>query len=276
VSFLITGSNGYLGETLVSILKKHNQNILTTSRSGENNSYKCDLTVRNEVKKLISDLQPKTIIHCASFVPKNPKDYDNTINNLNLVMLENILKCSDAKIIFISSMTVYGNSENANKKSFEHIKPTSAYALNKTLCENLVTLSNNRSIILRIPGLYGGRRKDGLVYNVVSGLLKNQNLILPDKPLFWAAMDIYDLAKCIYKIIELDLDSTKTVFNISYKEPYSINHFIEICEDIFSIKIKYDVKHPIVSFYHPIIKAGDYLPESSFRDSIVRLKENYV
>ena len=69
---LITGVDSFTGHHLSSFFKNHGYNVYGTSlTSSSENIYKCDITIKEQVAKIIKIIQPDYLIHLAgiSFYP---------------------------------------------------------------------------------------------------------------------------------------------------------------------------------------------------------------
>ena len=66
---LITGSSGYIGSCCYEFLKKNYKvygiDIKAPIIKKQKNFYKCDLTHKNKLNKIIREIQPNTVIHLA-------------------------------------------------------------------------------------------------------------------------------------------------------------------------------------------------------------------
>ncbi len=242
---LITGSQGYLGSEIVSQMKSiKNIRIVKTGR--EKGDYLCDLTNLKNTRQLLIDKNPDLIIHCAASVPKNIKDYDKDSTD-SLIMVENLLKTSNSPIVFISSMTVYGENviNPVCESSIEN--PESKYALSKWNSEQLIKKHKRKSLIIRIPGLFGLPRTDGLVANIITSLKNDKMPEMPNKPLLWAAMHVKDAADSIIKLSLSEWHGLIKV-NVGYSDICSISRVFEILNKTCKTNFIYKVKHPNFQF----------------------------
>ena len=128
---LITGSNGFVGKSLIKFLKNKNVVIYQITKK------EYDLSKKTEYIKIFSKFNPDFIVHLASRTiskNKNKKEdrlqYKNTflpIKNL----IDNIKFCKNLKkIIFCGSIEEYGKVKTPYKESFKP-KPISSYGLAK-------------------------------------------------------------------------------------------------------------------------------------------------
>lgn len=161
---LITGSNGFVGQSLISFLKDE-YDVYGFDRSlsrnlKPENSFIGDLGDFELVREIFEKILPDVVIHLAAIVHKN--NVDTSAGNYDFVNFEcskqlfNLAKKFDSKIIFSSTIEVYG--ENNFKVITEETvcNPKSYYAKSKLDAENyLKELGNVNYIILRFTPLYG-------------------------------------------------------------------------------------------------------------------------
>ncbi|WP_160116173.1 NAD-dependent epimerase/dehydratase family protein [Legionella busanensis] len=272
---LITGAHGYLGHHLVTKFKQNNVQVIEVLRTPDGNKLGCDLTDKSSVLRTFSKLKPDIIIHCAAFVPKSLSEYNNTrLSLLNSEMLKNILNASNCPIIYISSMTVYGPSTNILRKESDAGKPQSEYGKSKYLGECILKESKRDSIAIRIPGLFGGNRTDGLIANLLKSLMQGKPPNLPQSPLLWAGIDIEDAADGIFQLSKINFCGYNAI-NLGYNDIYSINKLLSILSEFFSIKLDYNIQHPSFAFDLSYLYSLSIYPHSNLRTSLLKLKTNY-
>ena len=119
-------------------------------------------------------------------------------------------------------MTVYKASSKLPVTEHSKLEPTSVYALSKVINENffnfLSRYSEIKILVLRLPGIYGGSRKRGIIYNVAKKASTNEEIIVDLYGLgFWECMEINDLCVSIKCILSSYTWKKKfEIINISY------------------------------------------------------------
>jgi len=275
-SFLVTGSTGLLGREIERNTKDYNSKFFFTSRSPKKGNLQCDLTSLKDVKNLADELSPSCIIHCAAYVPKILDDYDDfSASEKNIQMLENLLLVFSSPIVLISSMTVYGMVSGEPVSENNDLNPQSAYGRGKMRAENILLKADRPSLSVRIPGLYGSDRNNGLVYNLIHSLKENITPVLPLRPLLWAGMDVSDAAKIILMICHLDW-SNLSVINVGYRDKYSINRLVAIVSGIFNKSIDYNIKHPTFQFDLNLLDQMGVTINNSLEQSIRAIINKHV
>lgn len=229
---LITGASGYIGKLLIS--KYNYKDTIATSTKFSQNTIQCDFTNENEVKNLSKYINISKIINLASFVPKNNNDYFSQNNEINELITWNIVKYFKCSLIHISTLAVYENT--SHKIINENTKiayPLSNYGLSKYNSEQII-INNYKSpyIILRIPGIFGGDRKNGLIYNAIKANMNNKILNLNVSTKNWSTMYINDLLEILNqsKIIKINKDK---IINVNYKYQMSASEVIKFISNYF-------------------------------------------
>lgn len=276
---LLTGAQGFLGAALVEILSNmDNIKLIKHSRNKENGFYNCNLTDKNSVSEMIENIAPDLIIHTAAFVPKTLSEYESEASEQNILMVENLLCNKNVKFINISSMTVYGSLSSEVIRSEDSIlDPESKYGCSKLKVERFLLKKENPTLSIRIPGLFGVNRKSGLIYNLLNSFSTGDEFVLPDKPILWAAMSVNDAALLISKIARAFLDRSLNYseINVGYKDIYSINRLLNICQDIFNTKVAYQVSHPEFKFCTKRLDALGAALNTTLEDALIKVKNDY-
>lgn len=279
MKIVVTGANGYLGQTVVKILGKNHLQVKEVVRNPTPGKFSCDLLEKRAVLELAQKLvDPDVIINCAACVPKSFEEYQN-VNFLsrNTTIIENIILAFDCPIVHISSMTVYGESSQVVRLESDAGNPQSSYGKSKYECEEILKRSGRTSLALRIPGLFGGNRNTGLVLNTLKSILFGDQLKLPENPLLWAAMDVGDAASCIVKLTISQYSGFNPI-NVGYDETYSINRFVKICEEVCGSKLDYDydIAHPDFALDLSILKSFNAHPVHDLRCALLNYKNHLL
>lgn len=158
-NIMICGANGYIGSNLNYFFLKNKIYPILFDKKKTNNKKINKINLLNFPKLLRVTENKKIdfIIHLAahsnlSSFKKNPKQKINE----NIKMTENIIKLSkikNAKIIFASSASIYGNFKKKVKENMIP-NPVSNYGKSKFLCEKKLKLNNDYKI-LRLFNIVG-------------------------------------------------------------------------------------------------------------------------
>ena len=119
-------------------------------------------------------------------------------------------------------MTVYSPKNELPVIESSLIAPVNTYGLSKYLAECITsficTNSNITGVILRLPGIYGGDKTSGFIYNTIHNLKHDKPVDISTKNLvFWETIHIDDLCFMIINFIKSyqwvqEID----VFNVCY------------------------------------------------------------
>lgn len=267
---LVTGSEGFLGRTLVPRLHELGADVVPTARREGSGTVRVDLTIPTAIQEVVDDYRPDWVIHCAASVPRSLEQYgDDSAAALSVGMTENVIAACPRRLLFISSMTVYGVPETLPVSEDVALQPVTAYALGKAKAEQLVASSGIPGYAARIPGLYGGDRKSGLVYNLVATLKEGREPSLPNKPLLWSAMDVGDAVEAITGLLATAPSNFQAV-NIGYAGEVSINAMAEALSARAGCSSTYSVQHPSFSYnlnrYKALTGKGTKTFEQAFEE----------
>ena len=226
---LIIGGSGYLGRHLSNKLSL-NHEIFVTSRfkNKQTNSLVLDLeksssyanvdfNTFNIILMLVSDMSGiQSRVINKSTLDLNCIGYKNLLNHLVKIKYSNHL-------VYLSSMTVYAQTNNNPVEESSSLDlPPNSYGLSKLFAEQLTKFysreSEFKSVIIRIPGLFGGDRKSGFIYNAIDKISRNEDFNVSTKNLkYWETISVLDASDKIDEFLnnyywEQDCE----VYNISY------------------------------------------------------------
>ena len=161
MKILLTGASGLLGRTLINELESQDGGFEVTgtafSRAG-GNLVRLDLTEEQGVKALINDLRPELIIHAAAERrPDIVKDDPDKAERINIEATKTLTAAAEdcgAALLYISTNYVFDGTAPPYYPD-SATNPLNAYGRMKLDGEKIVGSGCSRSIILRIPILYG-------------------------------------------------------------------------------------------------------------------------
>ncbi|MEG0290985.1 MAG: NAD(P)-dependent oxidoreductase, partial [Erysipelotrichaceae bacterium] len=164
---LITGSNGFLGQHLIAKLYNYydlyGMDRVATKNLDTDHSLVSDIGDKEKVSYIFSKVKPDIVIHLAAIVHKNSSDtseanynyvnYECSKNIFDLCKLYNV-----SKVIFSSTIEVYGDTDEDYIDETTPVNPKSYYAKSKLLAEQyLISLFAETKIeyaILRLCPVY--------------------------------------------------------------------------------------------------------------------------
>jgi len=166
---LITGSNGLLGQAMVRIFRKDYSVIgcdLTGSsfntKFPENEYIQLDLTQREKVQKILSQIKPDILINTAAFTDVDKSEEKRDLCWATNVRTVEILSesASDFLPVFVQISTDYVfDGKSGSYRETSETKPVSYYGQSKLAAEKVVRSSGLEYIIARTMVLYGSGQK---------------------------------------------------------------------------------------------------------------------
>ena len=262
---LVTGASGYLGGHVMTALGGRAQGI---SRAD------CNLCDAAAVARSIPDWPERKVIHLAARVPKTAADYsDDEMGEENLRMVENILAQRPRHLMFASSMTVYRAEDPMPVRESDAGPPGRGYEGSKRRAEILaMDTPETRVTILRLPGLFGGPRFAGLLWNVAAALARGDTPRLPDRPVLWAALHVEDAARTIVAATRLMPDRSR-ILNVGYPGIFSTTFAINALAALFGRGSLTEADAPEFAMDLTLLKAHLGAPRWSFEDRLRQLAE---
>ena len=240
---LIIGANGMLGQCCVDFYSNSNNKFELLSLSIEDQPVfndvdyiPCDITNREQVKKIVYDFCPDYIVNAAAFtnVDKSETEREQAWK-VNVKAVEYIAEAArviDAHLIHISSDYIF-NGKNGPYSENTIPNPIGYYGRTKLASENALKISGAIYTILRTNVLYGTApdSRPDFVKWVVESLRNKKNIrIVIDQinnPTF-----IDDLVQAISKIIEFGRTG---IYHIGGREFLSRFEFTNIIADYFHL-----------------------------------------
>lgn len=183
---LIIGIDSFTGFHLKQHLENNNYEIYGTSLFNEGiNIYKCDITLKTDIKNILNIVKPNYIIHLSgiSFVGhEDIMDFYkiNTIGTINILDTLLELKIKLKKILLVSSATIYGNQKLEVLDETLCPNPSNHYGVSKYAMECLAKNYFDRlPIIITRPFNYTGvgQSLNFLIPKIVSHYKNNKKII---------------------------------------------------------------------------------------------------
>lgn len=165
MKILITGSNGQLGNELISILKTKNSEIGPISSQYNNceviaaDVKLLDITNLENVSSFLEKNRPDILINCAAITnvdgcETNP-ELAMKVNALGPLNLSKICSQIGTKLVHISTDYVFSGKNNVPYREWDTCAPNSIYGKSKLLGEQYVREQINNHFIIRTSWLYG-------------------------------------------------------------------------------------------------------------------------
>lgn len=150
---LITGANGQLGVDVVRLFSEKGHDVKGLGRA------QLDITDDNMCNRIITQLKPDAIIHCAAYtaVDQAETDQDN-VYAVNVMGTRNITvaaECLKTKLCYVSTDYVFDGTSSSPYYEYDNTNPLTVYGKSKRAGEQLVQSLCSRWFIVRTSWVYG-------------------------------------------------------------------------------------------------------------------------
>jgi dTDP-4-dehydrorhamnose reductase len=181
-TLLITGGSGYLGRYLTAKAVDSFQVYTTYTRHPDQikagQALPLDLTRRDDVLRLITNLAPQAIIHAAAVNPGSGDD--ETMRQINALGSRYVAEAAvgvGARLVHVSSDMVH-SGRNAPYNDDTPPSPLGGYGRSKAEAEAAVTEIDPAAAIVRTSLIYGLEEMDRGTEGFVARLRAGQPLVL--------------------------------------------------------------------------------------------------
>lgn len=214
----VTGVNGQLGRDVINELVKRNIECVGSDISEEYKGIcdiakceyvKLDITNKQEVDSVISNIKPDVIIHCAAYTAvdlaedKANKDKVYSINVLGTRYIAEISKKLDAKMVYISTDYVFdGQGERPWKPDDKNYAPLNYYGQTKLDGEKEVINILDKYFIVRIAWVFGANGKNFI--KTMLNVAKNHDEVRVVNDQIGTPTYTYDLSRLLVDMIMTD------------------------------------------------------------------------
>ena len=224
MKYVVLGSSGLLGKSLIKVGKKRNLNVLGLSR--KNKKYKFDFLKVKKLFNLLNKIKPQIIINAAGivnidFCENNVREIMK-INAISLKFLAEFSRKNNVKLVQISTDHFFTDDENKKHKENSKIKIMNQYAKSKFLSEKN-TKKHKNHIIIRTN--FTGFRGDPKKQTFIEWLLKNfkeKKKVSLFRDFYCSTIDVETLAHIIYDLIDVKFTG---LINIGSNDVFSKKQF---------------------------------------------------
>ncbi len=272
---LLTGASGFIGSKLCSVLIQEGHDVVGTFKSrnaqiknitGGNKNLtmiKCDLTKQTDVSKVFAENKFDVIFHMAAFIDTNynlPDKHfmNNTYATANL--LNEAARNGVKKIIYSSTMNVYGKPKHLPVDEKHETNPTNFYGLSKLMGEEICKFYSANfgfnAIVLRYSGVFGRSRNSGVVYNFFK-LAKAGTPLILNSNIAWDITHVNDVVQANIKAIKILDRSNFEIINIGSGEKTYIESLAKKIVSITKSRstVINEAKGDVFKFVYDISKA---------------------
>ena len=215
---LVTGVAGQLGYDVVNELSKRGivaigsdirEESEIINKSNWSKYIQLDITDKEAVDRVIKELKPDAIIHCAAWTNVDGAEDENNkplVKKINVDGTDNLVKAAKevvAKFLYISTDYVFdGEGEEPWKPDDKNYKPQNCYGQTKLDGELSVSSQLEKYFIVRIAWVFGLNGKNFIktMYNVG----KNHKEVRVVNDQIGTPTFTYDLARLLVDMIQTD------------------------------------------------------------------------
>ena len=187
-----------------------------------------DITNKNELRKVILDINPDIVIHTAAITDldwcENNEDEAYNVNTNSTVYIKNVIQEINSKMIFISTDSVFdgkiGNYEEDSEKNAINV-----YSKTKLKAEKEIS-SYNKTLIVRgtFYGLRNGMKESFFSY-LINKLKKNEKIRVPVNKIS-NGISVEKFSGIVKEMIERDLRGVYHIGSNDFKNNFEFaQHF---------------------------------------------------
>ena len=273
-TILITGSEGFTGKVLISLLKDKDAKVICTGLSDrtEESYYQCNLANEKSVMNMIKKIRPDEIYHLAG-------SFSNDFNvdlESNLIITRNILESvyrltKKTRILLIGSCAEYGRikEDDSPISELHPINPTSIYGLTKIfqtyLMKLYVELHGLDIVMARVFNLNGKGMSDklfiGSLYKQIKDFKNNKikEILLGNINNERDYISVNNAVIAYKKIMKNG--KTGEIYNVGSGKPKKIGYILnqileeeEISENFVKTNCKMNTKYDVKTIFADIKK----------------------
>lgn len=217
----VTGVNGQLGHDVMNELDKRGHESIGSDLGGNYSGIadgsavvtapyvRLDITDREAVERVITELKPDAVIHCAAWTAVDlAEDDDNgeKVRAVNVSGTQNVVdacKAVDAKMLYVSTDYVFdGQGTRPWQPDDKNYAPLNFYGQTKLEGELAVSRSLDKYFIVRIAWAFGLNGKNFIKTMINIGKTHDTVRVVNDQ--IGTPTYTYDLARLLADMIETE------------------------------------------------------------------------
>ena len=234
MKILLIGGEGYIGSNFIKKFNNEFDFIVITSKKKSKKIAKTEYVSVTE-KKIIDKiklLNPDIVIHLAGLSGlKKCESEPKKAFKINVEGTANVVKgCLkiNAKLIFISSREVYGETINKKSKESDIVKPKNIYGKTKMEAEKIIQNAGKNYklnyIILRLTNVYGPGNNSG-INHIIRSSINEGKIYLNGGQQILNFIFIEDVIELI-RLIILNHKLSREIINVGSNDSISLKKFV--------------------------------------------------
>ena len=168
-----------------------------------------DITDQAAVEKVITEIHPDVIVHCAAWTAVDMAEDDDKVAKVRAINaggtqnIANVAKAIDAKMVYISTDYVFdGQGETPWQPDCKDYKPMNVYGQTKLEGELAVANTLSKYFIVRIAWVFGKNGKNFIKTMLNLGKTHDHLTVVNDQT--GSPTYTYDLARLLVDMIQTD------------------------------------------------------------------------
>jgi len=283
---ILLGATGFIGSNLLNELKKYDYEIIVMVHKKNLKinfpHFSGNILIPQNLNSILK--KDDIVINLIGQISNNHKNFiqTNILGSINL--LDSCYKKKVKKVIYLSSINVYGeNSKHASLET-DFLKPQSFYGRIKMLSEEIYkSYAHTHGMnvtILRLSNVFGPNKKLGFIANLINSLndKKIKNIAYNNGHQYRDLLFIDDAVTGIISAIKNSKNGFN-IYNISTGKRYSVKKIIEIIEKLSTKKVNVKFSNEIPDekcIWANFTKARNklnFLPSITLKDGIFLILE---
>ena len=221
MKFFVTGVNGQLGHDVMNEIQKRGYEGVGSDIAEQYAGVadgspvttmpyvSLDITDRDAVMKVIQEVQPDAVIHCAAWTAVDMAEDDDKVEKVRAVNaggtqnMTDACKAVDCKMLYLSTDYVFdGQGTEPWKPDCKDYKPLNVYGQTKLEGELAVSNTLDKYFIVRIAWVFGMNGKNFIKTMINVGKTHNEVRVVNDQ--IGTPTYTYDLARLLVDMCETE------------------------------------------------------------------------
>lgn len=221
MKFFVTGVGGQLGHDVMNeLLKRGHEGVGSDIQENYSGVADCslvmkapyvalDITNKDAVEKIITEINPDVVIHCAAWTAVDMAEEDDKVEKVRAINaggtknIADVCKKLDCKMTYISTDYVFdGQGTEAWKPDCLDYKPLNVYGQTKLEGELAVSQTLEKYFIVRIAWVFGLNGKNFIKTMLNVG--KNHSIVRVVNDQIGTPTYTYDLARLLVDMNETE------------------------------------------------------------------------
>lgn len=221
MKFFVTGVNGQLGHDVMNEIQKRGYEGVGSDIAEQYAGVadgspvttmpyvSLDITDRDAVMKVIQEVQPDAVIHCAAWTAVDMAEDDDKVEKVRAVNaggtqnMTDACKAVDCKMLYLSTDYVFdGQGTEPWKPDCKDYKPLNVYGQTKLEGELAVSNTLDKYFIVRIAWVFGLNGKNFIKTMINVGKTHNKVRVVNDQ--IGTPTYTYDLARLLVDMCETE------------------------------------------------------------------------